>query len=133
MVGSGINLLKRPEEFQSKKPGIAQHLLAQHFGRDRRRFVRYQTRGGRRRCRHRELHNLILAQDVRRRNTGAQRADIERLSKLNKLDPDRSAASQEHGHLQPDPRGAALLAILQLRAFLACLGFHWDVPVVLAN
>ena len=41
MAGSGINLLKRPQEFQSKQAGIANYLLAKHFGGDRRRFVGY--------------------------------------------------------------------------------------------
>jgi hypothetical protein len=32
MAWSGINLLKRPEEFQSKQPGVANNLLPEHFG-----------------------------------------------------------------------------------------------------
>jgi hypothetical protein len=35
--------------------------------------------------------------------------------------------------LQPDPRGAPLLAILQVLAFLRTLSSQWDDPVVLAN
>jgi hypothetical protein len=38
---SGINLLKRAEEFQSKQAGIANYLLAKDLGSDRRRFVGY--------------------------------------------------------------------------------------------
>jgi hypothetical protein len=133
MAGSGINLLKRPEEFQPKQPRIANHLLPEHFGRDRRRFVGYQARRGRRGRRHGQLYHLILAQQVPRGNTRAKRADIERLGQLDKLDTRRIGSTQEDGHLQSDPGRAPLLAILQLLAFLGILCSHWDIPVVLAH
>ena len=38
MPANGRNLLKRAEEFQSKQAGVANDLLAQNFGCDRRRF-----------------------------------------------------------------------------------------------
>jgi hypothetical protein len=133
MAGSGINLLKRPEEFQSKQAGIPYDLLPKHFGGDRRRFVRHEARRGRRGSRHRQLHNLVLAQDVGRRNAGAKRAYIERLGQLNKLDPRRIGGAQEDGHLQPNPGRPALVAILQFLALLRQLSVHGDVPVVLAN
>jgi len=132
-AGSGINLLKRPEEFQSKQPGIANDLLPEHFGRDRRRFVGHQARGGRRWGRYRELYHLVLTQQVRRRNACPKRADIERLGQLDKLDTRRIGSTQEDGHLQPDPGRAPLLAILQLLAFLGFLCSQWDSPIVLAH
>jgi hypothetical protein len=79
VVENGINLLKRPEEFQSKQPGIANDLLPQYFGRDRRRFVGYEARGGRRGGRYGQLHHLIHPQEVTGRDACPERTDIERL------------------------------------------------------
>jgi hypothetical protein len=133
VLGSGINLLKRPNEFQSKQAGVANDLLAQHFGRNRRRFIWYQAGRGRRRRRHGELNKLVYAQRVSRRDTSTKRADIQRLGELNELNSRRIRSPQENWHLQPDPRRSALLAILQLRTFLDVLRSQWDGPVVLTH
>jgi hypothetical protein len=131
--GSGINLLKRAEEFQSKQASIALNLLPPHLGGDRGRFARYQARRGSRGRRHSELDDLVLAQDMHRRYAGPERADIERLGQLDKLNPRRIGSAQEDGHLQPDPGRAALHTILQLLNLPGRLRVHGDVPVVLAN
>ena len=68
VVESGINLLKRPEEFQSKEAGITNDFLPEYFGCDGGSLVWHQAGGGRRGSRNRELHNLILAQHVGGRN-----------------------------------------------------------------
>jgi hypothetical protein len=133
LPGSGINLLKRPDEFQSKQAGIAHSFLAQYFGRDRWRFVGHQTGRGRRRRGHGELNELVHTQRMSRRNTSAKRADIQRFRELNELDPGSVRGPQEHRHLQLDPRRPSLLAILQLRTFLRNLRFQWDSPVVPAH
>ena len=131
--GNGINLLKRAEEFQSKQASIALNLLPPHLGGDRGRFARNQARRGSRGRRYGELDDLVLAQDMRRRYTGTERADIERLGQLDKLDARQIGSAQEDGHLQTYPGGAALHTILQLYGLPGRSRVHGDVPVVLAN
>jgi hypothetical protein len=132
-AGNGINLLKRSEELQPKKPSVPHNLLPQHSRSDRWRFGWYQARRGRGGRGHRELHDLVLTQQVARRYAGTIGADIERLRELNELHPGRISSPQEDRHLQPDTGGPTLLAILQLPTFLGDVCSHGDVSTVLPN
>ena len=53
------------------------------------------------------MHNLIGADDMRRRNTGPSGADIEGLGELDELGAGHIPPPQEDGHLQADPRRAS--------------------------
>src|SRR5215469_10993565 len=114
------DLLKRAEEFQPKDPDIPQNLLPAYLGHDGRRFARDQTRGGCRRSGDCKLDHLIVAKQVRRRNTGAARADVQRFCELDEFRAGSVGAAKEDRYLKPDTRVRA-----RLRGLRAVRAIRW--------
>lgn len=75
----GNTLLKWLEEFQPKESHVAGRILAEHLSGDGWGLARNNPRGGRRGSRDRKMDDLVGAQDMSGRNTGARGAYVERL------------------------------------------------------
>src|SRR5215469_4817358 len=114
------DLLKRAEEFQPKDPDIPQNLLPAYLGHDGRRFARDQARGGCRRSGDCKLDHLIVAQQVRRGNAGAARADVQRFCELDEFRAGSVGAAKEDRYLKPDTRVRA-----RLRGLRAVRAIRW--------
>jgi len=100
--GKYLDLVKRPEEFQSKETHFPSRLLTQNLGHDGGRLARDQAGGSRRGGGNGEMNRLIRPENVRGGNTSAGGADIEGLGELNELSAGDICPPQEDRHLQAD-------------------------------
>ena len=121
---SGNTLLKWLEEFQPKESNVACGILAEHPSGDGWSLARNHARRRRRGCRDCEMDDLIGAQDMSRRNTGARGADVERLCKLDKLSSRGIRRSQENGHLQANARGSSRIRGIHALTILQKSSLH---------
>jgi hypothetical protein len=96
---SGNTLLKRPEEFQSKEPHLADRVLAEYSGGDGRGLAGDDSGRGGGRSGDGEMDDLVGAEHVGSGHTGTRGSDVEGLCKLDEFGPGSVSSAQEDGHL----------------------------------
>jgi hypothetical protein len=113
-----VDLIECPKKFQAEQPSVPNEILPQHACCNWRSLAGDQAGRNRGWGGNGQLDILIKPEEMRRGDTGPCSAYIERLRKLNEIDPGRVSAAQENRDLEPDTRGVARLGILHALPYL---------------
>jgi len=97
--GGEQDLFNRAKKFQSKEAHFSGRILAYDLGCDRRGLAGNQARRSGRWGRNRQVHDLIVTDDMGRGNAGPGGTDIKRLGELNEFGPGSVDAANKNRHL----------------------------------